>query len=93
MEVFRAEFDAAWKHGGLWVSVWHPFVSGRLARADALASLIEHMLAKGDVWFAPMREIAAHVQGLIDAGAWTPRIDRVPFWTRPVDHLVTGSRG
>lgn len=93
MDVFRAEFDAAWKHGGLWISVWHPFVSGRLARADALTGLIDHMLAKGDVWFAPMREIAAHVQGLIDRGAWKPRIDQVPFWTRPVDHLVTQSRG
>src|SRR5262249_9463521 len=23
MEVFRAEFDAAWKYGALWVAVWH----------------------------------------------------------------------
>ena len=31
MDVFRAEFDAAWAHGGLWAAIWHPFVSGRLA--------------------------------------------------------------
>jgi len=24
MEVFMAEYDAAWKYGGSWVSVWHP---------------------------------------------------------------------
>ncbi|GEO39974.1 polysaccharide deacetylase [Skermanella aerolata] len=93
MEVFRAEFDAAWTYGGLWVSVWHPFVSGRLARADAMARLIQHMMDKGDVWFAPMTEIAAHVQGLVDRGEWTPRTDEVPFWAAPVDHLVTPSRG
>lgn len=93
MEVFRAEFDAAWNHGGLWISVWHPFVSGRLARAEAIVRLIDHMVAKGDVWFAPMSEIAAHVNYLIETGAWTPRTDEVPFWTKPVEHLVTASRG
>ncbi|MDF2813004.1 MAG: ribulose phosphate epimerase [Microvirga sp.] len=92
MEVFQAEFDAAWTHGGLWISVWHPFVSGRLARADAIVRLIEHMVAKGDVWFAPMREIAAHIEGLIATGSWTPRTDDIPFWTDRVDHLVTSGR-
>ena len=29
MEVFRSEFDAAWEFGGLWISVWHPALSGR----------------------------------------------------------------
>src|SRR4029453_16397972 len=49
MEVFRAEFDAAWKYGALWIAVWHPFVSGRMSRADAIAGLIEHMQEKGGV--------------------------------------------
>ena len=43
MEVFRAEFDSAWNHSALWVSVWHPFVSGRLARFDATVGLIDYM--------------------------------------------------
>lgn len=84
-EVFRAEFDAAWRNGGLWISIWHPFVSGRLARAEAMVGLIEHMLGKGEVWFAPLSEIAAHVRGLVDSGVWTPRVDRLPFWSEPVD--------
>ena len=45
--VFREEFDAAWEYGGLWVSVWHPFLSGRLARAHAVKTLIEYMHDKG----------------------------------------------
>ena len=88
MEVFQAEFDAAWTHGGLWAAIWHPFVSGRLARADAMVRLIEHMRAKGDVWFATMAEIAAHIQWLIDSGEWTPRRERLPYWTAPVPQVA-----
>lgn len=83
MEVFRAEFDAAWRYGGLWVSVWHPFVSGRLSRADAMVELIDHMQAKGGVWFAPLEEIAAHVRTVTASGAWTPRRHAIPFWSEP----------
>jgi peptidoglycan/xylan/chitin deacetylase (PgdA/CDA1 family) len=93
IEVFRAEFDAAWKHGGMWIAVWHPFVSGRLARADAVLELIEYMVGKGDVWFAPLSEIAAHIRKLVESGAWRPRLDRLPFWEAPVEHLVTPIRG
>jgi len=87
MEVFRAEFDAAWEFGGLWVGVWHPFLSGRLARAHAILGLIEYMHAKGKVWFAPMEEIAAHVRAMIAAGHWTPRIDRLPYYDGPIPEL------
>ena len=83
MEVFRAEFDAAWRHGGLWTAVWHPFVSGRLARCDAIA--LEYMLEKGGVWLAPLHDIAAHVRHLIESGTWTPRRDTIPFWPAPMD--------
>tara|TARA_B100000676_G_C18072337_1_gene845199 strand:- start:2297 stop:2446 length:150 start_codon:yes stop_codon:yes gene_type:complete len=34
-------------HGGLRVSVWHPFVSGRLARAMQIERLIRYMQDKG----------------------------------------------
>jgi peptidoglycan/xylan/chitin deacetylase (PgdA/CDA1 family) len=82
-EVFRAEFDAVWRHGAFWNAVWHPFVSGRMARCDAMVELIEYMQAKGRVWFARLDEIAAHVQAEVAAG-WTPRVDRLPFWSAPL---------
>ncbi|WP_439816361.1 polysaccharide deacetylase family protein [Zavarzinia sp. CC-PAN008] len=88
MEVFRADFDAAWLYGGLWIAVWHPFVSGRLSRAHATMELIDYMKAKGDVWFAPLSQIAAHVQGLIDRGEWTPRVERLPHWAPPLTPAV-----
>jgi peptidoglycan/xylan/chitin deacetylase (PgdA/CDA1 family) len=83
-EVFQAEFDALWEMGGLWVSVWHPAVSGRPAQALAVRDLLHHMEARGDVWFATMAEVAAWTRRLQTEGAWAPRVDRVPFYDRPV---------
>jgi peptidoglycan/xylan/chitin deacetylase (PgdA/CDA1 family) len=88
MEVFGAEFEAAWTYGGLWVSVWHPHVSGRLARCHAIESLITHMQSKGGVWFARMEEISAHVRSLVESGRWTPRIDQLPYYDGPIPELM-----
>jgi peptidoglycan/xylan/chitin deacetylase (PgdA/CDA1 family) len=89
-EVFRAEFDAAWRHGLLWNAVWHPFVSGRAARCDAMVELIEYMKSKGGVWFARLDEIATHVRSEIAAG-WKPRVDRLPYWDAPLPGVIAGN--
>lgn len=80
MNVFTSEFEAMWKHGGLLVTVWHPFVSGRLARLDRVVQWIQSMLDKGGVWFATMEEIAEHVRKLRSEGKWTPRIHKLPYY-------------
>lgn len=87
MEGFRAEFDAAWEHGGLFIPVWHPFLSGRLARCCAIADFIEYMLKKGNVWFAPMEEISAHIRGLAANKTWVPRVDHLPYYAGPIPEL------
>jgi peptidoglycan-N-acetylglucosamine deacetylase len=69
------EFEAMWEFGGLWVPVWHPFLSGRLARWRHTHAMIERMLKKGNVWFAPMRAIAEHVRTCAANGTWTPRTE------------------
>ena len=84
MEVFRAEFDAAWRHGALWISVWHPFVSGRLSRLDAVIELIDYMQEKGGVWFAPLADITRHVESLIATGKWQPREEHLPIYESPI---------
>jgi peptidoglycan/xylan/chitin deacetylase (PgdA/CDA1 family) len=86
-QVFREEFDAAWDYGGLWVAVWHPFLSGRLARAAAIKQLIQYMHNKGDVWFATLEDIAAHVNQLMASGAWQPRVDDLPYYDGPIPEL------
>jgi peptidoglycan-N-acetylglucosamine deacetylase len=70
------EFEAMWDFGGLWVPVWHPFLSGRLARWRMSHAMIGRMLEKGRVWIAPMRDIAAHVRACMTAGIWSPRIEQ-----------------
>ncbi len=84
MDVFREEFDAAWEHGSLWVSVWHPMMTGRLARCAALVGLIEHMHDKGKVWFARLEDIAAHVRKVMAEGTWQPRVDQLPYYSGPL---------
>jgi hypothetical protein len=87
MDVYRAEFDAMWEYGGLWIAVWHPFLSGRLARCVAIAKLIEYMHNQGQVWFATLEDITAHVQRVIADGSWTPRVDRLPYYEGPIPEL------
>jgi peptidoglycan/xylan/chitin deacetylase (PgdA/CDA1 family) len=87
MAGYREEFDAMWEYGGLWIAVWHPFLSGRLAICAAVAKLIEYMHNQGQVWFAALEDIAAHVRRVIADGTWTPRIDRLPYYDGPIPEL------
>src|SRR4029079_14943781 len=65
MESFMAEFNAMRSMGGgLWIGVWHPFVSGRLSRWLRIEKMIEYMLNTGDVWFATLRETRGHIQNI-----------------------------
>jgi hypothetical protein len=70
--------------GALRVPVVHPFSTGRLARLEVAHRFLARVLQRGDVWFAPMEEIAAHVRTVVDKGRWSPRIDRLPYYAEPV---------
>jgi len=83
MEVYRAEFDAAWELGGLWISIWHPHVSGRPARLLAWARLVEYMQERGGVWFATLDQIARHVRTCVDDGSFEPRTVSLPWYEAP----------
>jgi len=80
---FRQEFEAAYAYGGLWVPVVHPFATGRLARWHEVHGFLEEALSRGDVWFAPMEEIAAHVRRAV-ADGYNIRRDRQPNYAAPV---------
>lgn len=83
-EAFLAEFDAAYETGGFWTTVWHPHVSGRPSRLRAMSQMIEYMLGKGDVWLAPLGEIARHVRTCIDDGSYVPRTVSLPYYLEPI---------
>ncbi len=84
LAAFAQEFAATYAHGGLWVPVVHPFATGRLARWHVWHGFLEELRSRGDVWFAPMEDIAAHVQAVVANGKWQPRIDRLPYYSEPV---------
>ncbi len=84
MEGFREEFEAAYEAGGLWIGVWHPFVSGRLARWRQVEGLIEDMVGRGDVWLAPLEDIARYIISCRDDGSYAPRVDELPYYDAPV---------
>jgi hypothetical protein len=90
MEVYLSEFEAAYEYGSLWVTIWHPFVTGRPARLAAVAKMIEYMQKKGGVWLATMEEIALHVQQCIRDGSYKPRIVPMPYYDGPIPELTKG---
>jgi peptidoglycan-N-acetylglucosamine deacetylase len=87
VQAFQEEFDALWEHGGLWVGVWHPFATGRLARWLQVEKMLAYMREKGDVWFATMEEIARHIRHCMDDGSYRPRVDDLPYYRERVSVL------
>ncbi len=84
METFLAEFEAMRRAGGLWIGIWHPFVSGRLSRWLRVEKMIEYMLGTGEVWFATLEEIARHALACRKNSSWQPRVDTLPHYRDPV---------
>lgn len=62
MQVWIDEFDKAWEEGTMFLLTMHPHVSGHRSRIVALEGLIDHMQAKGGVWFATHEEVALYVR-------------------------------
>jgi peptidoglycan/xylan/chitin deacetylase (PgdA/CDA1 family) len=62
MQVWIDEFDGAWEERTLFLLTMHPHVIGHRSRIVALEGLIEHMKARGGVWFATHEEAARYVR-------------------------------
>ena len=81
MEIFMAEFNAMRRAGGgLWIAVWHPFVSGRLSRWERIEQMIQEMQETGEVWFATLEEIANHCKTLDANSAPSLRRQSLPHY-------------
>ncbi len=59
---FFEELEAMYEAGGFWMPVLHPFLTGRLARWAEMEKRIEKVLERGDIWFAPLEEIAIYAR-------------------------------
>jgi peptidoglycan/xylan/chitin deacetylase (PgdA/CDA1 family) len=61
-KIYRAEFDVAYREGGLYVLTMHPHYTGHRSRALWLDNLIVYMKSKPGVWFATHEEVAKYVK-------------------------------
>lgn len=84
LEASFAEFEAQYAAGGLWVGIWHPFLTGRLSRWRVVEDWLEQVLSRGDVWFAPLEDIAAHVSQMRASGIWTPAVEPARPYAAPI---------
>jgi peptidoglycan/xylan/chitin deacetylase (PgdA/CDA1 family) len=62
LQVFVDEFDRAYEEGTMFLLTMHPHYIGHRSRIVILEQLIEHIRAKGDVWFATHRQAADYVR-------------------------------
>ncbi|MDH3272075.1 MAG: polysaccharide deacetylase [Gemmatimonadota bacterium] len=62
MQVWIDEFDKAWEEGTMFLLTMHPHVIGHRSRIVALEGLIDHMQAKGGVWFGTHADAARYVR-------------------------------
>ena len=81
---FWEEFEAQYEAGGLWVGIWHPFLTGRLARWSVVERWLSGVLERSDVWFASLREIAEHVRHVRTQQSAKVRTEHLPYYDRPV---------
>ena len=63
-EMWSLELDAMRSVGGCFALTNHPFLTGRPSRALALERVVEQAVQYGDVWVAPMSQVAEHVRTL-----------------------------
>jgi peptidoglycan/xylan/chitin deacetylase (PgdA/CDA1 family) len=81
LQPFWEEFDAHYESGGFFHCIWHPFLTGRLARWRRVEAWLEKTLEEKKVWFAPLHEIARHVR---DWSQSNPiRTDQLPYYREP----------
>jgi peptidoglycan-N-acetylglucosamine deacetylase len=82
LQAFWEEFEAQYEAGGFWMGIWHPFLTGRLARWAQVEKWLEETLRTKKVWFAPLEDIIAHVKNLSDTGHYAPRVEQLPYYIK-----------
>jgi len=61
-DIFKREFDAAYREGGLFQLTMHPHISGHRSRIWILDELIRHMRAQEGVWFATHADVVRYAK-------------------------------
>jgi peptidoglycan/xylan/chitin deacetylase (PgdA/CDA1 family) len=61
-EIFKREFDGAYREGGIFQLTMHPHVSGYRSRIWILEELIRYMRSHEGVWFATHADVARYAK-------------------------------
>lgn len=61
-QLYRDEFDGAYREGTLFVLTLHPYLSGHRAPANQLDQFIAYMKSKPGVWFATGEQITKYLK-------------------------------
>ena len=61
-EIFKKEFDGAYREGGLFQLTMHPHISGHRSRIWVLEELIRHIRSHAGVWFATHADIVRYAK-------------------------------
>jgi peptidoglycan-N-acetylglucosamine deacetylase len=62
LEIFKAEFDAAYAEGGLFQLTMHPHHIGHRSRMPLLEALIQHIKTHDGIWFATHADVVRHAK-------------------------------
>jgi peptidoglycan/xylan/chitin deacetylase (PgdA/CDA1 family) len=61
-DIFRREFDGAYREGGIFQLTMHPHITGHRSRVWILDEIIGHARSQTGVWFATHAEIVEYVK-------------------------------
>lgn len=61
-EIYRSEFEGAYREGTLFIVTMHPHITGHRSRISVLENLIVYMQSKPGVWFATLEQVARYVR-------------------------------
>jgi len=62
LEIFKAEFDAAYADGGIFQLTMHPHHVGHRSRIAMLEALIRHIRTHDGIWFATHADVVRHAK-------------------------------
>jgi peptidoglycan/xylan/chitin deacetylase (PgdA/CDA1 family) len=60
LEIFKAEFDGAYREGGTFILTMHPHVIGHRSRITVLEDLVDYIKGHDGVWFATHEQVARY---------------------------------
>lgn len=61
-ELYKGEFDGAYREGTMFILTLHPYISGHRAPMEHLEKFVAYMKSKPGVWFATCAQIAQYLK-------------------------------